>query len=352
MSERLRTVFATIAVALLFALPLLPEILGTRVLVFRDAQITHWPWRRVAMSSLQTGRVPFVDERASGGEPLLANPNAVLLYPTVLLERLVPPVSAFNLHYLLHVLWALLGARLLARRLGVSPGSALFAGCAYAFSGMMLSYASAFANSGAAAAWLPWCAAAALEISRAPDARRRIRAAAATGLAFGLQLLAGEPAISLLTAGFTAFLCLAQILHAPRERRAARAGSLIVGGAIAAAVGAALAAALLLPLRAVLPLTYRGQHLYSRAAFGAAPFLPYRIAEWLFPRFGGDPSTPGSGASWLQSFHPRDLVYVWCATFGVFTLLAVLLGALRREFSHRDDGEIAESVHDLPGGRR
>jgi len=341
MSERLRTVFATIAVALLFTLPLLPEILGTRVLVFRDAQITHWPWRRVAMSSLQIGRVPFVDERASGGEPLLANPNAVLLYPTVLLERVIPQVSAFNLHYLLHVLWALLGARLLARRLGVSAGSALFAGCAYAFSGMMLSYASAFANSGAAAAWLPWCAAAALEISRAPDARLRVRAAAATGLAFGLQLLAGEPAISLLTAGFTAFLCLAQILHAPRGRRAAGAGSLLLGGAIAGAVGGALAAALLLPLRAVLPLTYRGQHLYSRAAFGAAPFLPYRIAEWLFPRFGGDPSTPGSGASWLQSFHPRDLVYVWCATFGVFTLLAVLLGALRRDFWNRRTAALA-----------
>ena len=123
MSEKLRTVSATIAVALLFALPLLPEILGTRVLVFRDAQITHWPWRRVAMASLDTGRVPFVNERASGGQPMLANPNAVLLYPTVLLERLLPSVSAFNLHYLLHVLWALLGARLLARRIGLSPGA-------------------------------------------------------------------------------------------------------------------------------------------------------------------------------------------------------------------------------------
>ena len=344
MSERLRTVSATIAVALLFALPLLPEILGTRVLVFRDAQITHWPWRRVAMQSLDTGRVPFVDERASGGQPLLANPNAVLLYPTVLLEKLLPQVSAFNLHYLLHVLWALLGARLLARRIGLSAGAALFSGCAYAFSGMMLSYASAFANSGAAASWLPWCAAAAVEISRAPDRRAAIRAAAATGLAFGLQILAGEPAISLLTAGFTALLCLAQAVSAPRSERAARAGSLVAGAAVAAAVGAALAASLLLPLRAVLPLTYRGQHLYSRAAFGAAPFLPYRVLEWFFPRFGGDPSTPGSGASWLQAFHPRDLVYVWCASFGVFVALTVLLGSMRREFWTRRTGALAAAA--------
>ena len=344
MSERLRTVSATIAVALLFALPLLPEILGTRVLVFRDAEITHWPWRRVAMESLHDGRVPFVNDRAAGGQPLLANPNAVLLYPTVLLERLLPAVSAFNLHYLLHVLWALLGARLLARRLGLSPGAALFSGCAYAFSGMMLSYASAFANSGAAASWLPWCAAAAIEISRAPERRAAIRAAAATGLAFGLQLLAGEPAISLLTAGFTTVLCLAQTLSAPRSERPARAGALLLGGAVAAAVGGALAASLLLPLRAVLPLTYRGQHLYSRAAFGAAPFLPYRVLEWFFPRFGGDPSTPGSGASWLQAFHPRDLVYVWCASFGVLVALAILLSFLRREFWTRRTGALAAAA--------
>ena len=206
---------------------------------------------------------------------------------------------------------------------------------------MMLSYASAFANSGAAASWLPWCAAAALEIARAPGLRAAVRPAAATGLAFGLQLLAGEPAISLLTAGFTAFLCLGQALAAPSRERSARAGSLVLGGAIAAAVGAALAASLLIPLRAVLPLTYRGQHLYSRAAFGAAPFLPYRILEWFFPRFGGDPSTPGSGASWLQTFHPRDLVYVWCASFGVIALFAVLLGGLRREFWTRRTAALA-----------
>src|SRR5215831_2176005 len=104
MSQRGRAVLSGIAVAVLFALPLLPEILGARRLVFRDAQITHWPWRRVTVDSLAAGRVPFVNASASGGEPLLANPNAVLLYPTMLLENVVSPAAAFNLHYLLHVL--------------------------------------------------------------------------------------------------------------------------------------------------------------------------------------------------------------------------------------------------------
>src|SRR5438105_10725092 len=150
MSSRTRAVLFGFAAALLVALPLLPEILGTRRLVFRDAQITHWPWRRIAMEAWAQQRVPFVNVFASGGQPMLANPNAVLLYPTVLLERILPAASAFNLHYLLHILWALFGARLLARRLGLSPGPAFLAGVAYAFSGMMLSYGSAFANSAAA----------------------------------------------------------------------------------------------------------------------------------------------------------------------------------------------------------
>ena len=79
MSSRARAFLAGLAVTVLFCLPLLPEILGARRLVFRDAHITHWPWRRVAMASLDSGSVPFVNEAASGGEPLLANPNAGLL---------------------------------------------------------------------------------------------------------------------------------------------------------------------------------------------------------------------------------------------------------------------------------
>src|SRR5207249_6961694 len=132
MPQRGRALLAGLAVTVLFGLPLLPEILGARRLVFRDAQITHWPWRRVAIASLASGEVPFVNVSASGGQPLLANPNAVLLYPTMLLEKLFAPPAAFNLHYLLHVLWAFFGARALARRLGQAPGAAFFAGIAFA----------------------------------------------------------------------------------------------------------------------------------------------------------------------------------------------------------------------------
>jgi hypothetical protein len=331
MSRRARAFLSGLAVVFLFALPLLPEILGARRLVFRDAHMTHWPWRRVAMRMLSAGEVPFVNDTASGGQPFLANPNAVLLYPTLLLEKVVPPAAAFNLHYLIHVLWAFFGARALASRFGLSSGAAHFSGVAYAFSGTMLSYGSAFANAGPAASWLPWCAAATIDLIRGDSVRRVLGAAAAGGLAFGLQLLAGEPALSLLTVLFCAVLALAGWLGAPGPRKP-RALRIAAGGLLAAALAAAIAAPLLVPLGEIVRLTYRGQHLYSERAFGASPFGLWRAAEWLFPRLSGDPAALGEGAHWQFRLHEGEIVYIWCVTFGVLPLLAVLVGAVRRDF--------------------
>ena len=289
MSRRSREFLTATAVVVLFALPLLPEIVGSRRLIFRDALVTHWPWRRAAVEMLKAGEVPFVDARASGGEPLLANPNAVLLYPTFLLERVLPPESAFNLHYLLHVLWAFFGARALARRLGVSDGAGFVAGVAYAFSGTMLSFGSAFMNSSAAAAWLPWCAAAALDLGRSAGTPGSavLRSGAALGLALGLQLLAGEPALSLLTVIFAAALALGATPTEP-PRRPIRVIAALAGSGVLALL---LAAPLLLPLRQVLPMTYRGQHLYSKEAFGAVPLTPARLLKRSETPFKGADET-------------------------------------------------------------
>lgn len=329
MSSRGRAVLSGLALAVFFVLPLMPEVLGARRLVLRDAHITHWPWRRVAMEALGRGRVPFVNAAASGGQPLLANPNAVLLYPTALFERVLPAAAAFNLHYLLQVLWAFFGARALARRLAQSEGAAFLSAAAYAFSGMMLSYASAFANSAAAAAWLPWCGAAALALARAAGWREGLRPLAAFSLALALQLLAGEPAISLLTVLFCAGIGLVDAAARPAGAR--RAAWFLAAASVAGTLAAALAAPLLLPLRQVLPLTYRGQHLYSERAFGASPFAPWRAAEWLFPRFSGDPGALGAGAHWQFALHQGDLVYIWCVTLGVIPLLLVALAGLSRD---------------------
>ncbi len=341
MTRRLRAFLPALAVAVLFALPLIAEIVGARLLVFRDAQITHWPWHRLAAAALDQGEVPFVNAAASGGQPLLANPNAVLLYPTFLLERVLAPEAAFNLHYLLHVFWAFLGARVLARRLGMGDAAAFVSGIVFAFSGMVLSYGSAFMNSSAAAAWLPWCAAALVDVGRAGRRGAMVRAGAAAGLALGLQLLAGEPAISLLTLAFGGVLVLAEALGAARGTRLAQLARAAAGCVGAGLLALALAAPLLLPLRAVFPMTYRGQHLYSERASGAAAFSAARAIEWIFPRFGGNPDLLGGGANWLRAVALGDVVYIWCVSFGVVPLFVLCLAALRKDFWNRRSSALA-----------
>ena len=231
MSSR-RALLSSFAVALLFALPLLSEIVGAQRLVFRDTQITHWPWRRVATASLAAGEVPFINAAASGGQPLLANPNAVLLYPTFLLEHVLPPASAFNLHYLLHVLWAFFGARCLGRAPGPRRGRGVSVGRRLRLlrdDAVLRLGVHELDRRGRVA-----------PVVRGRDPRyrtgarlpRRPRAAAAAaGLALGLQLLAGEPAISLLTGGFAGALALLRALAAPRGEKAGRLLALAAGGA-------------------------------------------------------------------------------------------------------------------------
>jgi hypothetical protein len=331
MARRGSNALGILAVALLFALPLLPEIVGARRLVFRDAQVTHFPWRRVAMHAWEERRAPFINASASGGEPMLANPNAALLYPTLLLETFLPPATAFNLHYLIHILWAFWGGRVLAKRLRLSSAPAFVAGTSFAFSGMMLSYGSAFLNSSAAASWLPWCAAASLDVARADDARSRFRSVAAASLAFGMQLLAGEPVISVLTLVFSGTLAVPVALF-ESGRRLRRASFLALGGVGAGVLGAAIAAPLLLPLNAVFPMTYRGQHLYSERAFAASPFAAWRMIEWLFPRFSGDPGALGPDGHWQYALHGGDVLYIWCVTFGVVPILLIATAGMSRDF--------------------
>jgi hypothetical protein len=51
--------------------------------------------------------------------------------------------------------------------------------------------------------------------------------------------------------------------------------------------------------------------------------------------FPGSTATRGPsarGAHWQFAFHPDEIVYIWCVTFGVIPLAAVLIAAARRDF--------------------
>jgi hypothetical protein len=310
-----------------YLIPLVPELAGRRLLIFRDAFITHWPLKLYSLDLLRHGIVPFVNRAASNGEPLLGNPNSVALYPDNLLYFVLPPAAAFNMHLILHVVWAFFGASRLCRRLGASRPAAMLGAAVFAYSGLMLSFASSFTNSAAAAAWAPWVIEASIAAGMAAaraDRRGLTRGAVAVGCAAGLQALAGEPAISALT------LLLAVALALAFSRRHARPGALTRFGVAAAAatlLGASLAMPLLLTARQFVSLSFRFVHPYSAGQAAAAPLTAVRFLEWLLPLVFGDPGRVVRGAFWAYASFGGYWPYVWSVAIGSGTLL-LLAGAL------------------------
>ena len=290
--------FVPAAVLGVFFLPLLAELLGLRLLVFRDAFITHLPAKLQALSILRAGDVPFLNFSASNVEPLLSNPNSVTLYPTSLLFFLLPAAAAFNLHLLFHVAWAFFGAARLCRRFGAGRSEAWIGGAVYAFGGPFLSYAAAFTNASAAAAWAPWAVACAVDlVAGAPtgdSGARRAGRGLALGIAFGLQLLAGEPAISVWTAAASVAAILVWRLEQGR-RSFLRLPRIFPAAIATVAVSVALSAPLLLSTAAAIPYSFRGEHSFSREQFNAAANVPARALETLFPLVFGSPRPLGSG---------------------------------------------------------
>ena len=138
-----------------------------------------------------------------------------------------------------------------------------------------------------------------------------------------------------MTLALGAGLLAAAVASRPPGRRARALAAAALGAAGAGGLGLGLAAPLLLPLSAVFSLTYRGQHLYSERASGAAAFHAGRAIEWLLPRFGGSPDVLGGGANWLRPLAQQDFVYLWCVTLGVVPLFVLLLAGLRRGFWDR-----------------
>ena len=310
MSRRLRDFLAALAVVVLFALPLVPEILGARLLVFRDAQITHWPWRRVAVAALRRGRGAVRQRGRFRRSAAARQPERRAALSDLPARRSsLGAGAAFNLHYLVHVLWAFFGARALARRLGMADGPSFVAGIAFAFSGMMLVVRVGlheFRRRGGVASLvrrrLP------RPRTGAGRARQGLPRRSRPGLALGLQLLAGEPAISLLT------LAVGRRARSPPTRCRARSARGPAGSPAPPPHAWRQAASrwrsrrrCSCPCAPSLPLTYRGQHSFSERAFGAAAFSPSRAIEWLLPRFGGDPDLLGGGANWLRAIGAAGL---------------------------------------------
>ncbi len=228
----------------------------------RDLPGYFVPLRARTAEVLRGARGPFWNPDVGCGEPFLANPQSVLLYPPAWLAVALPAERAVGVEIGLHLAWLAAGCALLARRLGAgTPWLEAAAGWGAVLAGP-LADAAGVLNNLDSVAWLPWLARAALAGSLP-----------GTALTAAAAFLAAEPQLAVVAGAVALTL-------APRRRTVA---------GLALAVG--LVAVQALPFVAWVAGGDRGPGPVSIDAVAGSP-APADLARIVFPgalpRGGGD----------------------------------------------------------------
>ncbi|MDX6770452.1 MAG: hypothetical protein SF051_13030 [Elusimicrobiota bacterium] len=258
-----------------------------------DLYTYHAPLRHLTAASLQEGRLPFWNPFVLGGVPHLANPQTAVFYPATMLSALFPVIPALTFDQLGHLLWAGLGAFLLARRGGLERGGALALASAYALSPFLVYRVTAgIPTLLAALAWVPWVWLAWLGGGTALLAG-----------AWALQLLSGHGQFLVVNAAGMGLWALTRPERAVLLRRA------LAGGAAALA----LTAPQWLPTAEFLRLSNRGE--WGAALAASYSLEPRHALAWLLPGVHGTPLDGGWG----------DAASVFYESAGAYAGLAGLL---------------------------
>jgi hypothetical protein len=258
------------AVVLLFVVLAFGQLLGRRALAGYDVANYSLPNRVQVARALRGGHIPLWDPYRFGGVPLLASPQAGVLYPLSWPLLPLAPDRAEEVARVLHVAIAALGAYAFARRaLETSAVSGLVAAIGFGLGGFVHAHIGHIEQT-TALVWLPWALLATDRALAAPRFGEALRPLIGLGLALALCGLAGHP--QYLHMGIAVVAAYAAMTARP-WRRAPR---VLVG----VALGLALAAAQLLPTWYLSLHSMRAGGLSFSAA--AALSLPWREAVTAF----------------------------------------------------------------------
>lgn len=265
MNRYLRTEQAAyVAIALACALWMSPLLSGLsthfliwKEAIFSDLVVSHLPLSILVHDSVaRWGQVPLWNPLWLGGQPLLADPLAAMLYPPHWLTFLFPGLATYNFLLFLHLVWTGVGQYRLTRELGLRQVSAFVAATGWAGLPKLLgTIGLGHVTLVYAVSWTPWLLLAAHRAARAAGGGGGwLRASLRAGGVLGVIFLADPRWIlpaGLLAAAYAAFVV---IRSRPTERGWMRSG--LVAG-IAATTGAVLSGGLALPLMELLPRTTR-----------------------------------------------------------------------------------------------
>jgi len=293
----------------------LPALSSTdSVFFFRDISQNHRPYRHLTMEMIGDGQAPVWNPLRGAGQPLLANPNSLLLHPTTLLFLIASIDTALKLSVILQIFIAAAGMWLLLRDLGAGRAASLVGAAIFALSGYMLSLGNLL-NLLDSAAFMPWTV-----LFAGRCLTRRFRpwgGLAAASLA--VQLLAGEPALLLCTAAGLVSLHLSYPrLPGQLPAKTMRAGAVL-------ALAAALSMVGLLPTVELVSLSERGVGFDPQESMKWSQ-PPVALLDMVFPDFLGDPTRPDPSRYWGGPVFDAGLPLILSTYVGPLALLLAAMG--------------------------
>ncbi|HXK60071.1 MAG TPA: YfhO family protein [Acidobacteriota bacterium] len=295
------------------------DILFTdNTLFYRDIGGFHHPFKRLVTEAYAKGEWPLWNPYIQFGQPLLANPNTMALYPTQILFHILPFPTAFDLHLVLNCLGAGLGAFFLARSLGFSASGALVAGLAYNFNGVVISLIN-LPLLAATAALLPWLALFLRRMIYDPSSGN----VACTSALAALALLVLEPLTGLAALLFLVPFSIHCWLNRPPGSRLRLTAAAVL---IAALSSVGLAAAQLLPTIEMLLGSERRTGLnFTDASYWSVH--PFTLTQMLFPAVWRDSFQLSSlSGHWSNVFFEGREAYILSCYPGLGCLVFVVLG--------------------------
>jgi hypothetical protein len=255
-----------------------PLLLG-ETFYTRDVHLLYWAQWEAFARVVAEGSWPTWNPWASFGQPLLASPEAQILYPPAWLNLVLRPPSYLTVFTLLHLWLGAVGVLVLAQGAGASTAGASVAATVWLLSGPFTSFA--MFHHFAAAACLPWVLAATGKLVRTPG----LHGAALLGAALAAQVLAGSGDLAALSAAAAGALLLAELPALGREpQRGAARARLLAAGVVAIGLALGLSAPQWLPAVAVVALSNRAlQPEWVRSTWSMHPLelLGAWLPDWL-----------------------------------------------------------------------
>jgi len=290
---------------------------------FRDVSFFHYPLKKLVTEAYANGEWPLWNPYIQLGQPLLANPNTMALYPSQILFQILPFQFAFELHFVLHCILGGIATFYLARNLEFCRTGAFAAAAIYNFSGVTLSFVNLF-NILPVVTFLPLLTLALIKLLQGVTVTRLLSAGVVFG-AFGLLL---EPLSCLAIALFLLFFLAAYFCFSGKVKLRVPAA---LGWITLVIVSAILLAAIqILPTLELIQSSGRRGGLDFHAVSGWS-LHPINLLQLIFPRIFGDFFKLTRNGSWAAAFFENREPYLLSCYLGAFTLLLALFGLLLSE---------------------